>query len=125
MKGRSRLFTPTEEIPFEPCESYHSSDLEFLQGKHLKDGTTNSNFLEPESLQSYVKNQDQGYGWSAEQIWNFETIDGKRYYTRRVVARDNTGEKSERVRLVYDYQGEVGKETTEDDDLAYGDIRGD
>lgn len=125
VKGRSRLFTVSEEKQFEPVESYHSSDLEFLQGKHLKDGTTNSNFLESESLQSYVKNKDEGYGWTAEQVWNFETIDGKRYYTRRIVARDSTGEKSERVRLVYDYQGEPQQEGTEDDALAYGEIRGD
>lgn len=125
MKGRSRLFTTSEATTFEPCESYNSTDLEFLQGKHLKDGTTSSSFLEPESLQSYVKNQDSGYGWTAEQVWNFETIDGKRYHTRRIVTRDRTGEKSERVRLVYDYQGEVGKESTEDDDLAYGELRSD
>lgn len=125
MKGRSRLIAPTEEKPFEPVETYHSSDLEFLQGKHLKDGTTNSNFLEAESLQSYVKNQDEGYGWTAEQVWNFETIDGKRYYTRRVVAKDKSGERSERVRLVYDYQGEAEREGAEDDALAYGEIRGD
>lgn len=106
-------------------EQYQSSNLEFLQGKHLKDGTTNSNFLEAESLQSYVKSLDEGYEWSAEQVWNFEMIDGKRYYTRRVVVRDSKGEKTERARLVYDYQGEVEKEGADDDPLAYGEIRGD
>lgn len=125
VQGRSRLFTLSDDKHFEPCEPYSTADLEFLQGKHLKDGTTNSNFLELESLQSYVKNQDQGYGWTAEQIWNFETVNGKRYHTRRVVARDATGQKSERVRLVYDYQDDTNREGAEDDGLAYGDIRGD
>lgn len=76
-------------------------------------------------MQSYVRNHDEGYGWTAEQVWNFETVNGKRYHTRRVVARDSTGEKSERVRLVYDYQGEGEREGGDDDPLAYGEMRGD
>lgn len=95
--------------------------MQFLQAKYLKDGKTTSEFDENTALlQSYVKNQDPGYGWTAEQVWGFEEVDGKRYYTRRVVVKNAKGDKSERVRLVYDYQGAVGKEATEDDGLAYG-----
>lgn len=89
----------------------------------MKDGTTETKFLEEDAVQSYVKNQDNGYGWSAEQVWNFEAIgsEGKRYYTRRVIARDQQGTKTERVRLVYDYLGSAkAVEETEDDGLAYG-----
>ncbi|KAK5070944.1 hypothetical protein LTS08_000595 [Lithohypha guttulata] len=116
VKGRSRL-VKLSTTAFEPCEPYNESDTQFLQGKILKDGTTASKFLEDEVVQSYVKNQDAGHGWSAEQVWNFEEVQGKRYYTRRIVSRSSDGTKSERVRLVYDYLG-VTKE--EDDGLAYG-----
>lgn len=97
--------------------------MNFLQGKTLKDGKTETKFLEEDAMQSYVKNQDDGYGWSAEQVWNFESIgsEGKRYYTRRVVARSRDGTKTERVRLVYDYLGAATEvEDAEDDGLAYG-----
>ena len=71
-------------------------------------------------MQSYVKNQDSGYGWTAEQLWGFEQINGKRYHTRRVIVKNAKGDKSELVRLVYNYQGTTGKEANEDDGLAYG-----
>lgn len=119
--GRSRLVTLSAS-PFEPCEKYSDADLAFLQGQTLKDGKTQSKFLNEESVQSYVKNQDSGYGWTAEQVWNFEEIDGKRYHTRRVVVKNANGSKSEKARLVYDYLGPAGQaESTEDDGLAYGD----
>jgi hypothetical protein len=40
-------------------------------------------------------------GWTMEQIWGFEEIDGKRYHTRRSVVRK--GSQVERGRLVYNY----------------------
>lgn len=119
--GRSRLITLSAG-PFEPCEKYSDVELDFLQGKQLKDAKTASKFLDEESLQSYVKNQDSGYGWTAEQVWNFEEIEGKRYYTRRVVVKNANGSKSEKSRLVYDYLGPLSEgANAEDDGLAYGD----
>ena len=121
MIGRSRLIT-LNSAPFEPCEKYSESELAFLQGKFLRDGKTATKFSDDESVQSYVKNQDSGYGWTAEQIWNFEEIEGKRYHTRRVVVHDAKGSKSEVVRLVYDYLGPIaGAVQADDDGLAYGD----
>lgn len=119
--GRSRLISSSST--FEPCESYSEADKQFLQGQHLKDGKTSSRFKDEESVQSYVKNQDSGHGWTAEQVWNFEEIQGKRYYTRRVVVRSKDGSKTEIVRLVYSYQGPLDAAKGEDDDdgLAYGD----
>lgn len=115
--GRSR-FVNLATGTFEPCEQYMESDLQFLQGKLLKDGKTATKFLEDDVVQSYVKNQDNGYGWSAEQVWSFEEIQGKRYYTRRCVAKSKDGKKSQRIRLLYDYVGAAGDK--EDDGLAYG-----
>lgn len=82
----------------------------FLRGEILADGSASEGFTvdnvgeeygEGEGLwlQSFVVNQDSG--WTAEQIWGFETINGKRYYTRRVaVAKDG---KFLLGRLVYDF----------------------
>lgn len=118
--GRSRLINLSSSA-FEPCESYSEADLQFLQGKFLKDGKTESKFLDADSIQSFVKNQDTGYGWTAEQVWNMEEIKGKRYHTRRIVVKSADGKKSEKVRLVYDYKGPVSNlDAADDDALAYG-----
>lgn len=93
------------------------ADAVFLRGEKLKDGSP-SQFLDDEHVQSWVVNQDKGYGWTAEQVWGFEEIDGQRYHTRRVVARK--GDKVEHLRLVYSYTGPVSAADAEDDGLAYG-----
>lgn len=114
--GRSRLIVLSQ--PFVPCAKYSESEIGFLLAKTLRDGETSSKFLEDDSVQSFAKNQDSGYGWTAEQVWGFELIDGNRYYTRRVVGKDASGQKSELVRLVYDYQGPVDPPEKDDDDAG-------
>ena len=47
-------------------------------------------------VQSYV---EADKGWTGNQIWGFAIIDGKRYYTRRVVIAK--GKEVLKVRLVY------------------------
>ncbi|KAL8818090.1 MAG: hypothetical protein Q9223_003203 [Gallowayella weberi] len=56
--------------------------------------------LEGEHIQGYV--ESKGGGWTADQVWGFEFIDGKRYYVRHVVVRK--GDDWKLARLVYDYQ---------------------
>ncbi|KAL8682408.1 MAG: hypothetical protein Q9186_001529 [Xanthomendoza sp. 1 TL-2023] len=56
--------------------------------------------LEGEHVQGYV--ESNGGGWTADQVWGFELIDGKRYYVRHVVVRK--GDDWKLARLVYDYQ---------------------
>jgi len=115
--GKSKLFK-IQDFHMEgpgPAE-----DKTFLKAEKLKDLRTDSSFLEDEHVQSWAASQ--GGGWTAEQIWGFEQIDGKRFYTRRVVVRK--GKDVQRVRLVYDYQGPAPDKaitTNDDDDLAYGD----
>ena len=46
-----------------------------------------------------------GNGWTADQVWGFEEVDGKRHYVRHVVARK--GDDWKQARLVYDYKGYV------------------
>jgi hypothetical protein len=112
--GRSRMFKAED---FSMVGPGGPDDATFLQGKKLKDMKTDTSFLDHEHVQSFVTSVKGG--WTAEQIWGFETIDGKKYYTRRVVGRK--GDKVERVRLVYDYKGQVATAMNDDDDgLAYG-----
>ena len=95
-------------------------DKSFLQGLKLKDLQTDSRFLGDEHVQSWAVSQ--GGGWTAEQIWGFEELDSKRFYTRRVVVRN--GDEVERARLVYDYKGPAPDKAAsrdDDEDLAYGD----
>jgi hypothetical protein len=42
-------------------------------------------------------------GWTAEQIWGFAEVGGKRYYVRRVVVKN--GDKEEKIRSIYEYKG--------------------
>ncbi|CRG92336.1 hypothetical protein PISL3812_09393 [Talaromyces islandicus] len=91
----------------------------FLRGEILPDGSEVDGFVVDEVqdkegvsygegqglwLQSWVRHEANG--WSAEQIWGFEIINGQRYYTRRVAVAKN-GSKYILARLVYDYQGPV------------------
>lgn len=93
-------------------------DAAFLRAEKLKDGTTDSKFIDDEHVQSWVVNVDAA-GWIAEQDWGFEEVNGERRYTRRVVVWK--GEEFQRARIVYDYQGSAEKsEKDEDEDLAYG-----
>jgi hypothetical protein len=116
IKGWSRMVKLSDYQMESPGDQ---NDVSFLRAEKLKDGSP-SKFLEDDSehVQSWVRNMDAGYGWTAEQVWGFEEISGKRYHTRRVVVRKD--DKVEHLRLVYDYTGPVSGESAEDDGLAYG-----
>ncbi|PBP16157.1 hypothetical protein BUE80_DR013039 [Diplocarpon rosae] len=82
------------------------SSLQDIDDAFLKDG-----WLEGEEevagpnrekhIESWVKNEEKG--WTAQQIWGFATIEGKRYYARRVVVKK--ADQVLKVRLVYNWQG--------------------
>jgi len=114
-RGKSRLF---KEGEFQMEGPGTAEDATFLRAEKLKDGTTDSRFLDDEHVQSFVTNTGGG-DWTAEQIWGFEEIKGERRYTRRVVVRK--GDKVQRARLVYDYQGQEKDDAGYDEGLAYGD----
>lgn len=46
-----------------------------------------------------------GNGWMACQVWGFATVDGVRRHVRRIYSKK--GKEEHRVRLVYDYKGDV------------------
>ncbi|KAL6232162.1 hypothetical protein BDW75DRAFT_232996 [Aspergillus navahoensis] len=58
----------------------------------------------PVWVHTFTKNL-QGSGWTAEQIWGFEVINGERYHTRRVVVANTKGQYV-LARLVYKDLGE-------------------
>jgi len=50
-------------------------------------------------VESYVVSDESG--WTARQIWGFETFDEKRYYARHLVVKKD--EEVLKAKLVYDY----------------------
>lgn len=59
--------------------------------------------MEGEHVQAYV--ESDGNGWTADQVWGFEVIDGVRRHARHVVVRK--GDDWKQARLVYDWIGWV------------------
>jgi hypothetical protein len=97
VKGKSRLF---EKNKFDNVMTLSEDERNFLLGGTLKNGKE-SPFLEDDLLQTLAVSVDSG--WTVEQVWGFETVDGQRRHTRRIICKK--GGKTERIRLVYDYQG--------------------
>ncbi|KAJ5544660.1 hypothetical protein N7535_006947 [Penicillium sp. DV-2018c] len=76
----------------------------FLTGEVLADGSKSDGFVGEEGegafLQTLSRNLESG--WTAEQVWGFEIVDGERLHARRiVVAKDG---KVEYARLVYTFK---------------------
>jgi len=65
--------------------------------EHLKKGWEEGG--DGQYLQSYVESKTNG--WTAEQIWGFQVVDGKRRYCRNIVVLKGSDRAA--VRLVYDY----------------------
>ena len=89
LKGQSRWIT-LDKI-----------DDEFLKEGWLDGEEENSGPEGERHMESYVDNEEKG--WTGQQIWGFAIIEGKRYYTRRVVIKK--GSEVMKVRLVYSWQG--------------------
>ena len=84
MKGRSRWIK-----------------VEDLEGEgFLKEGWDEAG----EKVQSWVVSEENA--WTAEQVWGFEVLDGKRYHCRHVIVRSTKDDdRWKMARLVYDYKG--------------------
>jgi hypothetical protein len=106
---RSRLFKKTGQFQMQGPGS--AEDAAFLRGEKLLDGTTGSGFLDEENMQTCIRNVGDS-GLLTEQVWGFETVNGERRHTRRVVTW--TGAIPHRCRVIYDYKGEV-KERDDDE----------
>ncbi|KAI5285683.1 hypothetical protein KEM54_000381 [Ascosphaera aggregata] len=108
--GRSKFLdangnTPVLDIQTSVADAKEKEAIEkFLKGEVLADGKTASSFATDEQkdafLHSWVKSQENG--WTAEQVWGFEIINGERRHTRRAVVAKK--DKVVKARLVYTYQ---------------------
>ncbi|KAL2831412.1 hypothetical protein BDW59DRAFT_157840 [Aspergillus cavernicola] len=94
---RSRLYRTT----LDKSPSHSDEDYAFLSANTTKDGTASSWAEDPASEHLHIVIANEEAGWTMEQVWGFEEIDGKRYHTRRSVVRK--GGLVERGRLVYNY----------------------
>ncbi|OAT05944.1 hypothetical protein BDBG_02248 [Blastomyces gilchristii SLH14081] len=78
----------------------------FLRGEMLANGDLTDGFVvdaeNEEFVQSWVRSKENG--WTGEQVWGFEMVDGVRRYTRRIVVAK--GDQIEMVRLVYTFVSE-------------------
>ena len=54
-----------------------------------------------EHIQNWVVNERMG--WTAEQIWGFAILDGKRYQVRKFLVKK--GEEEAKARMVYEWKG--------------------
>jgi hypothetical protein len=91
MKGKSRWITiDNPEIPDDFLKEG------WIEGEEENGGPNGERHIE-----SFVDNEEKG--WTGEQIWGFAIIDGKRYYTRRIII--TKGSEALKVRLVYNWQG--------------------
>jgi hypothetical protein len=102
--GRSRHFVGINALEVQTKVGNPEDDArvaKFLAGETLVDGSKSEGYTDEEVyLQSFVTNADDG--WTAEQIWGFEIIDGQRLHTRRVVVAK--AGKVEMARLVYTFK---------------------
>ncbi|KAJ5971961.1 uncharacterized protein N7479_001879 [Penicillium vulpinum] len=104
-KGEDGLVRPVIEIQTKVGNPEADAKVQkFLTGETLIDGSKSEGFLAEEGegafLQSWVVNSESG--WTAEQVWGFEIIDGERRHTRRVVI--SKGGKVASARLVYAFK---------------------
>ncbi|KAK5555912.1 hypothetical protein LTR46_005758 [Exophiala xenobiotica] len=105
---KSRLFKTGQ---FQMQGPGSTEDAAFLRAEKLLDGTTGSGFLDEENVQTCIRNVGDA-GLLTEQVWGFETVNGERRHTMRVVTW--AGAIPHRCRVVYDYRGQV-KERDDDE----------
>ncbi|KAL3491302.1 hypothetical protein BJX62DRAFT_237378 [Aspergillus germanicus] len=94
---RSRLYTTP--LPKEPGQS--DENYAYLNAEIARDGSPSS-WIEDEDgqhLHCVITNEEAG--WTIDQVWGFEEINGERYHTRRSVLVK--GDAVERGRIVYNY----------------------
>ncbi|KAJ5169762.1 uncharacterized protein N7500_002545 [Penicillium coprophilum] len=121
LKGRSRFIAgaksedgavrPVIEIQTKAGSADSDAKVQkFLTGETLIDGSKSEGFLAEEGegafLHSWVVNEENG--WTAEQVWGFETVGGERRHTRRIVI--SKGGKVATGRLVYAFKDRKSEE---------------
>jgi hypothetical protein len=94
-KARS-FFVKAEDLPAKIKEELLGDEFlgrDWLAGDEEKTG--------PDGTLHLVNWVEAEAGWTAAQVWGFQTIGGERRYARNIVVRN--GDKSAEIRLVYDF----------------------
>ncbi|KAJ8115485.1 hypothetical protein OPT61_g2890 [Boeremia exigua] len=99
VKGRSRYTTLAAALEEAKANGVAEEDIKYLAEGWLKE-TEDGDVIE-----TYAENV--GNKWTGWQIWGFAEIGGERKYVRRVVVRKTDKNEVQKVRLVYDYTGEL------------------
>jgi hypothetical protein len=97
--ARSRLYTTP--LPKAADHELSDEDYAYLNAEIARDGSSSS-WIEDEDkqhLHCVITNEEAG--WTIDQVWGFEEINGQRYHTRRSVLVK--GDAVERGRIVYNY----------------------
>lgn len=97
VKGRTRYTTLSTVL--EEGKGITEDDAKYLVEGWLKETE------EGEVVESFVENEENK--WTAWQVWGFAEIGGERRQVRRIVVRKSDKNEVRRVRLVYDYAGEL------------------
>ena len=99
LKGRTRYNTLKDLVEESKGQGHVEEDAKFLAEGWLKETE------EGEIVESFVDND--GAKWTAWQIWGFAEINGERRLTRRFAIRKKDRNEVVRVRLTYDWKGEL------------------
>jgi hypothetical protein len=99
VKGRTRYITLSTILEEAKGKGVTEDDAKYLAEGWLKETE------EGEVIESFVENE--GSKWTAWQVWGFAEIGGERKQVRRIVVRKTDKNEVRRVRLVYDYAGEL------------------
>lgn len=100
LQGRSRYTTLANVLE----ESKVQGGVTEEDAKYLAEGWLKET-EEGDIVESFVDNEDNK--WTGWQIWGFAEIGGERKLTRRFAIRRKDRDEVVRVRLVYDYTGEI------------------
>ncbi|KAH7399311.1 hypothetical protein BKA66DRAFT_545475 [Pyrenochaeta sp. MPI-SDFR-AT-0127] len=99
LQGRSRYNTLKAVLEESKGQGAVEEDAKFLVEGWLKETE------EGEVVESYVDNE--GNKWTGWQLWGFAEINNERRLTRRFAIRRKDKDEVVRIRLTYDYAGEL------------------
>lgn len=106
VKGRSRFLGVAElkawvagEAKTEGWVEDEFAALDWLEGDGEQKGPAGETLIV-----NHVVNLDAAGGWTAVQVWGFQSVGGERRYTRNIVVAK--GEQFVNFKMVYDYIGD-------------------
>jgi hypothetical protein len=99
LQGKTRYNTIQAVVEENKGKGHVEEDAKFLVEGWLKETE------DGEVVESFVDNE--GNKWTGWQIWGFAEINGERRFTRRIAVRRKDKNEVVRIRLTYDWAGEI------------------